>query len=387
MKVIIVSDANPLRAYSGLKYLTKALKDRNIEAKLMAKIPRDMLNETENWGIDIQSFYSSWYGVIPLFRRYMIHLHILLLGLLTNNVIIFHELVFFREVVFLKKLFPKKIFIHYCTELYDENDVPKHKNLLKFYKKHANIPNLIIECDEGRENFRKEFYGITKPTVVIPNTIPRTEIPSKTQKGSLAKLAGITALPEDIPTVVYAGGAYLHRELDMLIEAISKINRKIFFLAFCYGEQEAIENLEKVCEERLGSNYFRVSNAVPRSNLLKCIGEATAGLVYYKPSLSIGNLYASPTKLFEYIGAGVPVISSNNPEIVKLINKHNLGVCVKDESVDALSEAIESLVFDTEKIAEVKKNEEIVFSNFLCYEVAAKDAIDKIVEVISSKEG
>lgn len=345
-----------------------------------------MLSETTEWEINIKSFYSNWYGGIPLFRRYMVHLHVLLLGMFTNNVIIFHELTFFRQTVLLKKLFPKKIFIHYCTELYTEEDIPKHNNLLNFYKKHANVPDLIIECDEGRERLRKEMYGITKPTVVIHNTIPKTEIPQKAKKGSLAKLAGLSTLPTDIPIVVYVGGAYLHRQLDMIVEAINKTNKRLFFLAFCYGEKEAIDNLRKVCEEKLDSKYFKICNSVPRDDLLRCINEATAGIVYYKPSLSIGNLYAQPTKLFEYIGAGVPVISSNNPEIVTLINKYNLGICVKNESVDALSQAIEELVFNEKKISEIKKSQGIIFNSLLCYEVATQYAIKRIVEVIDLKE-
>ena len=386
MKVTIVSASNPLRAYSGLKYLTKALKNKNVDVELIAKIPRNMLSETTQWGINVKSFYSTWYGNIPLFRRYMVHLQVLWLGLFTKNIIIFHELAFFRQLVLLKKIFPKRIFIHYCTELYNEKDEPKHKNMLNFYKKYANIPDLIIECDEGREILRKKMYKITKPTVVIPNTIPKTEIPQKTEEDSLAKLAGISALPSDIPIVVYVGGAYLHRQLDIIVEAISKINKKLFFLAFCYGEKKAIDDLKKVCEEKMDSKYFKICKSVPRDELLKCINEATAGIVYYKPSLSIGNLYASPTKLFEYIGVGVPVISSNNPEIVKLINKYNLGICVKDESVDALAQAIEDLVFNEKKIREVKKNQEYVFNNLLCYEVATREAIKKIVEVINRKE-
>lgn len=386
MKILIVSAANPLRAYSGLKYLTKALKSNGMDVELRAKIPKEMIWETNEWEINVKSFYDSWYGSIPLLRRYLVHLHMLILGIFISDIIIFHELTFFRHVVFLKRIFPKKRFIHYCTELYTEEDVPQDKRLLKFYKKHANIPDLIIECDKGREKLRREMYGINKPTVVIPNTIPKSEIPKKGLEGSLAKMAELPKIPTGVPVLVYTGGAYLHRQLDMIIDAISNIDKKIFFLAFCYGEREAIINLENVCERKLGSKYYKICDSVPRDELLKCINEATAGVVYYKPSLSIGNLYASPTKLFEYIGAGVPVISSNNPEIVSLIEKNNLGICVKDESVEALTNAINEIVFNKEKILQIKKSQETAFNNSLCYEVAAKEAIETIMEIVYQKE-
>ncbi len=381
-RVKIITAVSPLRAYSGIKYLAEALTKVNVDVEVIAKIPRKDLHETENWPIKVRSFYSNWYGRIPLLRRYMTHLDFILISVFKADVIVFHELSFYRSVVYLKKLFPRKKFIHYCTELYDEKDVPEHKNLLKFYMKYSNIPDLIIECDKGREKLRKEIYNINKPTVVIPNTIPKSEIPSKSANGSLASIAGMTKLPENMPIIIYTGGAYFHRQLDIIVDAISNVNEEIFFLAFCYGEKAAIEQLKDECETKLGKNNYKICKSVPRKELLECIHEATAGIVYYKPSLSIGNLYAAPTKLYEYIAANVPVISSNNPEIVSLITNHHLGSCVKDETIEALTSAIENLVFDDKRIYEIKKNQNEVFDNQLCYEIASKEGINAILKLI-----
>lgn len=381
-RVKIITAVSPLRAYSGIKYLAEALTKLNIDVEVIAKILREDLHEVKNWPIKINSFYSKWYGSIPLFRRYMTYLDFILISIFKADIIIFHELSFYRSVVYLKKLFPNKKFIHYCTELYDEVDVPEHRNLLKFYKKYANVPDLIIECDKGREKLRKEMYHIIKPTVVIPNTIPKSEMPDKSAKGSLASIAGLSKLPDDMPIIIYTGGAYLHRQLDIIVESISNVKESVFFLAFCYGEQAAIEKLKDECTKKLGINNFKICNSVERRELLGCIHEATAGIVYYKPSLSIGNYYASPTKLFEYIAANIPVISSNNPEIVSLLTNHNIGICVSDETSDALTVAIENLVFDDKKILEIKKNQEEIFNNELCYEIASKEGIEAIINLI-----
>lgn len=385
MKVIIISACNPVRAYSGLKYLTSALKEQGMEVELMAKIPTNMLWETDNWGIKVKSFYSQWYGRIPLFRRYMAYIHVILLGLFTNSTIIFHELAFFEQMLILKKFLPKKKLIHYCTELYTVEDEPTHKRILDIYEKNASMPDLIIECEENRAELRKEMFNITTKTVVIPNTLPLTEIPKKTQSGALAKLAGVEGFPEGVPIVIYTGGAFFHRQLDIIIDAVSQVKGDVFFLAFLYGEKEAIEELRKICGEKLKKGMFKMCDAVPRHLLMECIHEATAGIVYYKPSLSIGNLYASPTKLFEYIGAGVPVISSNNPGIVDLVNKYNLGTCVEDESVEALTKAIEELVFDKEKIAKIRESEERNFIEKLCYEKSSEAAINEIKKIVAKE--
>lgn len=380
-RIKIMTAVNPLRAYSGIKYLTKALMNENIDIELIASISRKDLAETDNWEINVKSFYSRLYGRIPLLRGYLMHLDFFLTCIFKADVIIFHELIFYRSVVLLKKIFPNKKFIHYCTELYTEEDVPSHKRLLDFYKKNPNVPDLIIECNEGREKLRKEMYGINKPTCVIPNTIPRSEVDIKKDKSYLDKALGDNRLSSDIPIIIYAGGAFLHRELDIIVDAISLLENKVAFVGFVYGEKEAIEKLNDECDKKLSKHEYRVIESLPREELLKCIVEADAGLVYYKPSLSIGNLYAAPTKLYEYIGLGIPVVSSNNPEIVKMVNKFGLGVCVEDETVEALSKAISEIVYDKEKIKEIRANEKKYFESELCYEVSSKEAIDKIIEI------
>lgn len=184
---------------------------------------------------------------------------------------------------------------------------------------------------------------------------------------------------------MYSGGVYFHRELDLLVDALAGMRRRPFFLAFCYGDKAAIADLRQKCAERLEPNQAKICDSVPRSELLSSIHEADAGYAYYRPSLTIGNVYAAPTKLFEYIAVGLPVIASNNPEIVKLIDEGGLGVCVKDESALGLRDAIESLLFDKELLACVRKCQREKFESDLCYEVAARPGIQAIIDLLKSK--
>lgn len=382
-RIKILTGVSPLRAYSGIKYLATALHQENLDVELIAKIPRKDIEETKNWNINIRSFYSKWYGRIPLFRRYMTHLDFFLTSIFKADIIIFHELTFYRSVILLKKLFPNKTFIHYCTELYTEEDVPEHKKLLDIYKKNANVPDLIIEVDSGREKLRKKMYNISTPTVVIPNTIPKSEVKIVSDRKCLIDIIGEENYSSEIPIIVYTGGAFLHRQLDIIVDAISALKKKVIFVGFVYGEEKGISKLIAECEKKLTNHIYKIIESIPRDDLLKCIGSADAGIVYYKPSLSIGNLYAAPTKLFEYIGLGIPVISSNNPQIVKMINKYGLGECVEDETTAALTKAISKIVYDKNRITNIKSNEKKYFESHLCYEKSAKDAIDIIVEMAS----
>jgi glycosyltransferase involved in cell wall biosynthesis len=383
-QLIVATHVNPLRAYSGVKYLCDALHQRGVDLELWAYIPRAMLSEISNWWFPVRSFLDTWYGAIPKFRAWASKLRLLYLGLTTNAAILFTDLAFVKQIALIKKLRSKKVLIHYCTEFVTGEEAPQFRRLLRFYEQFADIPDLIIEVEPTRARLRKEWYHLSKDPLVIPNTIPKLEVPPQSAGGGLAKLAKVR-FPEGVPILLYSGGVYFHREFDVIIDALAGMTRKVFFLAFCYGDQKAIADLRRKCNERLGPDGAKICDSVARQELLTCIHEADAGIVYYPPHENIGSLYCAPTKMFEYIAVGLPVVSAPNPGLVKLIDEGGLGICAKDDTAASLREALESLLFNEGRLASVRKRQRERFESELCYELAAISGIEAIVDLLDAK--
>jgi glycosyltransferase involved in cell wall biosynthesis len=57
-----------------------------------------------------------------------------------------------------------------------------------------------------------------------------------------------------------------------------------------------------------------------------------------------------PTKLFEYLGAGLPVIISDTLRCSQIVKEHNCGVVVNPEDPDAIARAI-TLIVENPQIA------------------------------------
>lgn len=378
-KIYFFTKVNPTRAYSGIKYLCDSLSSMGFEVILYAWIPIDNMSETTSWNFKVNTFSRRWYAKLPILRSVLCLVEVFFISLFNTGNIIYHELTFFRVLYYIKKLRPNKKLIHYATELYTVDDVPKHKNLLIFYKKHASIPDLVIECDSFRAKYRIYKYKLTTDIIVINNTIPLIE---HKYRASLFDLAGI-GKKINIPIVVYTGAGYLHREIDLLIDGIYKAKNKFFFIAFCYGPIEEINIIREYANNILGEGNCKICSSVERELLLSCIDQADIGIVYYKPSLSIGNSLASPTKFYEYISNGLPVLSSNNITLTTLIEKYNLGCFVKDESADAIGVALDEI---NEKLIQNKNwNHDIksVFYNNLEYSINSKSALNKLAKVLS----
>lgn len=371
--ILILSSANPTRAYSGVKYLFHELKKRYKNVVIWAVVPKKQKNEYEKWGEGANSFLFNVIGDIPKIRLIFCKIFALfLIFKYRNKVIICHELSFYKLCVFLKKKFPNTIIIHYCTELFDENS-PKHfLKQLKFYESHSDVADLVIECDEMRRIYRKEKYSITKPTVTIYNTLP---------EGELKKYLTKTKKENKIPVITYTGAAYGHRQLDLIIKAVKKIENPYVLKLFVYGPSHSIEELNSLCLNELGEEKYSIIVDTPREELFNMVVNSDIGIVYYNPTLSIGNRYASPTKFFEYIGMGIPIVSSNNDSLIRLIDQYNLGTYVENQSVDALYHNINQLLNDKRRREKISHDELIAFHDYLCYEsqaMAAFDEIDKL---------
>jgi glycosyltransferase involved in cell wall biosynthesis len=194
-------------------------------------------------------------------------------------------------------------------------------------------------------------------------------MPTPVRDGLLARIAG-GELPQNTPILIYSGAALHDRGLDTILRAMQILEEPAFLLAFCYGDKKDIKKLRSSYISILGPNRARICNSVPREQLLSCIHEASAGLVYYPYTHEQSNnqKFCAPSKFYEYIAAGVPVISSNNPSLVNIIAKYNLGTSAPDDSPLALSTAIKRCLFEFKDRHETTNRLRKLFLNKLCYE-------------------
>jgi glycosyltransferase involved in cell wall biosynthesis len=71
---------------------------------------------------------------------------------------------------------------------------------------------------------------------------------------------------------------------------------------------------------------------------MEYLNRATVGLI--SPLNLIKNAKALPTKLFEYMAAGIPCVVSNFPHVASVVNDAGCGVLVDPEDVEAFVESI-----------------------------------------------
>ena len=134
----------------------------------------------------------------------------------------------------------------------------------------------------------------------------------------------------------YIGGVSNQRGLDVILEACSLLDqREINFKVHFVG---AVSDKNEI------NKYPNLKNKVVfygRMDLLEgyiISQQCIAGLAVLKP---LANFVESfPTKIFEYMSIGLPVISSNFELYKKVVIDNNAGVCVDPTSPTDIAEAM-----------------------------------------------
>jgi glycosyltransferase involved in cell wall biosynthesis len=172
-----------------------------------------------------------------------------------------------------------------------------------------------------------ERFSAVGAEVVVVNNYPR--------------LAEFTAsLPPEVGkerAVCYVGGISPIRGITTMVEAIAATDARLL-LAGAFDPPTLPERLQA------SPGWRQVVNLglVGRSEVAALFARAVAGVVVFLPAAN--HLRAQPTKMFEYMAAGLPVVASDFPLWREIVEGNDCGICVDPTSAPALAKAIRWLV-------------------------------------------
>jgi glycosyltransferase involved in cell wall biosynthesis len=177
---------------------------------------------------------------------------------------------------------------------------------------------------------------VDKQTILVPNGAD-TEIFSPKDETSRKKIKLNYSLPLSKMVVAYCGSTNTYYRLDLLLISIKSlpnhVKEKMFFVFYLYGDIDRFRRLKN----HLGipDEVLEIRGALPRKALSEVLAGCDVGLVPFDDMPFL--LYAMSTKLFEYLSAGVYVVSSGpkGGELDSFFSKNtNCGVFVEPTATD-----------------------------------------------------
>lgn len=202
----------------------------------------------------------------------------------------------------------------------------------------------VITVNDSIADLFESDYG-NRPHVV--RNIPRkTEFITKVSRESLG-------LPNDKFILILQGsGINVQRGAEELVEAMEFVDNAVLLFI---GGGDVIDVLKEIAKrpELVGKIIFQPR--VPYQQLMQYTAAADLGLTLDK-STNLNYKFSLPNKLFDYIQAGIPVLSSPLPEIEKIIIKYDVGDFIPDHNPKNIAQKINYMLNNQVLMDKWKKN-------------------------------
>ncbi len=152
--------------------------------------------------------------------------------------------------------------------------------------------------------------------------------------------------------IIQGSGLNVQRGIEEAVLAMQKIDNAVLFLV---GDGDVIPQVKKMVASKNLKEKVRFIDRLPYQQLLQYTAAADLGLALDKP-LSLNYALALPNKVFDYIQAHTPILSSQLIEIEKLVSKYDCGEVIKEVTAEAIVQKVNELFLDPQRLSDLKEN-------------------------------
>jgi glycosyltransferase involved in cell wall biosynthesis len=151
--------------------------------------------------------------------------------------------------------------------------------------------------------------------------------------------------------VGYCGLHGLFQGLEVVVEAAEKLRDNPAIRFIMIGDGPTKEKLiAQAREAELDNIEFYPRQ--PKARMPEILASMDASLIPLAASLP-GTM---PSKVYEALAAGVPMVVTEGCEATQLVNRYNVGRLFDAGNADQVAEAIQELASNPDKAAEIRKN-------------------------------
>jgi len=177
------------------------------------------------------------------------------------------------------------------------------------------------------------------PRAVVVRNVPPYQPPLASNR-----LRERLGLPATTRIALYQGNLQGDRALDVLVRAARYLPDNIAVVLIGNGpSQAALAAL--IAHEGVGERV-RLVPAVSYSELLAWTASADLGLILLSPDFSLNIRYCLPNKLFEYLMAGLPVLTSSLEAVAEVLTRYDAGQVCPSLAPEEIARSITTMLAD-----------------------------------------
>lgn len=255
------------------------------------------------------------------------------------------------------------IFTYLATKLfdiptiYDAHHPPVNGVARKMFKSFKDSDNLLKFASNSRglaNIYIKE--GLNEEKLVVSHN--GVEIEKYKMDRSLSQLRESLGLPVDAKIVCYCGNTYSGRGIEMLIDASLRFKDLVFLVVG--GREVDNDRYVKISKER-GVDNFLIKGFVPHTEVPKYLKASDVLVIPYSSDVTIKGgtkaaEFTSPMKLFEYMAAGRPIISSTLPTITEVLEDEKTASLFEAGNLDSFCKKLDLVLTNPDYSKKLSEN-------------------------------
>lgn len=161
-------------------------------------------------------------------------------------------------------------------------------------------------------------------------------------------------LPEHRRILILQGaGINVDRGAEELLSAMPLLGEEYYLLII--GAGDVFETLKRRVSEESLHDLVRIIDRQPYERMMQYTLKADLGLTLDK-NKSLNYRYSLPNKVFDYISAGIPVMSSDLTELRRLIDTHGVGILISEVTPESIAAGVREAFSDTDRYQSWRSN-------------------------------
>ena len=170
--------------------------------------------------------------------------------------------------------------------------------------------------------------------------------------------------------IIFPGSQYMSNGTMFLLDIAQMTKKEIpdikFLISDAFESERFRERFIRELKSRKLEDMFEIMPMVPSSEIIKLLNRATISI---NPVLRVRKqLRAINTKLFEFMAAGIPFISSDLPYPTELVRDTGAGLLAQPESAASFAKQIYRLAQDRQFALFLGKNGQRAFNDRYSWE-------------------
>ena len=139
------------------------------------------------------------------------------------------------------------------------------------------------------------------------------------------------------------------------------------FNLYFIGRGTILRKLKQMTKELNLDKKVTFIDVLPYDEMMEYTKQSYLGLIFERTDFNEEHLFSLPNKFFDYMKAGIPVLSSKAIEIKAIVDQYNVGDFIEDFNPKNIAEKIKEISINTEVYQLWKKNTATV-ANEICWE-------------------